>query len=375
MRIDFTKWFFPQLHHDLEALQEQLSGIQASGHAERVATAQNLAMALDRLMAETASIRDRLMAETASIQASGHSERMATAQNLEKALDSLKEIVVQKVDSFAGETSKEFSQLESVCKDFAANLFKNQIRSRWQIIDALDSILYPPDFPTVCPICKHTAPRSGYETKTSECIFGGGVLERYVCPECGCIFGPLKMMALKESQLGEEYKQSYSVYSESNTTILENAAFEALSPRKDGIYLNYGAGAWNNTSEELRKSGWNVYDFEPYAPIKETPWNIRSFEELEGRKFDGIFSNDVIEHLYNPIEDLISMKKLLNPNGKMVHCSGCYEYAFEHTRFHLFFLTGKSLQYLSSQAGLSYSLSERLFKYSPARLCVFSMKN
>lgn len=283
----------------------------------------------------------------------GHEERLITAANYEKFQRQLQ------------------AQASFECGRIVNDLFRNEIRCRWQVVDALDPLLFSHKTVAKCPICGHSAAKGTYETKVSECIFGGGRLERYVCPDCGAIFGPLKMMALSEAQLAEEYKQSYSVYSESDCTMLEKMAFEALHPQKGKTYLNYGAGAWNKTTKELRDRGYDVYDFEPYAPVESNPWVIRSMDDLVKMKFDGIFSNDLIEHLRNPVADLKSMKELLNRNGEMVHCSGCYEYAFEYTRFHLVFLTGNSLNVLSSKAQLEFELGDRLFDYSPARLCRF----
>ena len=59
----------------------------------------------------------------------------------------------------------------------------------------------------------------------------------------------------------------------------------------------------------------------------------------------------------------------------MVHCSGCYEYAFEYTRFHFFFLTGDSLKELCARANMSGELYERIWKNSPARLCKFAVND
>ena len=265
-------------------------------------------------------------------------------------------------------------ELKAAIEAVKVALFRNDIRCRWQVLDALDGILYPPSTTVKCLVCGHEAQKSTYETKVSECIFGGGRLERYVCPECGAVFGPLKMMTLSSAQLAEEYKQSYSVYSESDCTMLEHMAFESLEPQKGKTYLNYGAGAWNRTTKELRAEGYDVYDFEPFAPAEANPWVIRSFADLEKMRFDGIFSNDLIEHLQNPVADMKAMMSLLKREGEMAHCSGCYEYAFEYTRFHLFFLTGGSLLRLCSRAGLSYKLGDRLFDYSPARICQFRRK-
>ena len=271
-------------------------------------------------------------------------------------------------------TQSSLAELKKLSIANFESLVKNGICHRWQVLDALDGILFPPETPVRCLVCGHVAARRTYETKSTQCIFGGGHLERYVCPECGAIFGPLKIMALGQDQLGEEYRQSYSVYSESDCTMLEKLAFEALHARKDGVYLNYGAGAWNKTTKELRDAGYEVYDYEPYAPASAAPWVIKKYEDLCQRKFDGIFSNDVIEHFRDPIRELQGMSSLLNPNGEMVHCSGCYEYAFEYTRFHLVFFTGNSLRHVADAIGMQYELGERQFDYSPARLCRFSAK-
>ena len=284
----------------------------------------------------------------------GYRKAFFLEQKLDRMCDELKTVIERSSDSAK------------------VALFRNDIRCRWQVLDALDNVLYPPSTPVKCLVCGHEAPKSTYETKISECIFGGGRLERFVCPDCGCIFGPLKMMALSQEQLGEEYKQNYSVYSESDCSLQERLAFEALKPQKDKRYLNYGAGAWNKTTKELRAEGYDVCDYEPYAPTGADPWVIKSKNELFKLKFDGIFSNDLIEHLRNPVIDFQAMKDLLEEGGKMVHCSGCYEYAFEYTRFHLFFLTGESLNFMARKAGFNAVLQSRINVLSPARLCAFT---
>ena len=335
------------------SLAEQIERVRVEGHAERdsaferqVAAVRECAAGLTKSMEQGNA---SLAGQIERVRVEGHDERLAASEQLKShAAEEYRRVVTE--------------------------LFRNDIRCRWQIVDALDALLFPPTSVATCPICGHVEPRTAYETKVSECRFGGGRLERYVCPDCGAIFGPLKMMRLSAEQLGEEYKQSYAVYSESDCTLLEKLAFEALRPRKTGIYLNYGAGAWNRTTKDLRDAGYEVYDYEPYAPAETNDWVIRSFSDLEKMRFDGIFSNDLIEHLQNPVVDLKAMAKLLKNGGKMAHCSGCYEYAFEYTRFHLFFLTGNSLKRLSAAAGLGFKLGNRLFDYSPARICLFQKR-
>lgn len=276
------------------------------------------------------------------------------------------------LQEFRREVVRQLGTAHGEVRQTLDDLFKNDIRCRWQVLDALDAVLYPPTTPVSCLVCGYTASKASYATRTSQCIFGGGRLERFVCPDCGCVFGPLKMLSLSQEQLGDEYAQSYSVYSESQVEFLERKAFDGLIPVKGGSYLNYGAGAWNQTTEHLRDEGFDVYDYEPYAPVDAKPWVIRSEKALLERKFDGVFSNSLIEHLRHPVDDLRRMKTMLKPGGRMSHGTGCYEYAYEYTRFHLAFFVGDSLARLSELAGLKFELSERFFSPdAPERICVF----
>ena len=79
--------------------------------------------------------------------------------------------------------------------------------------------------------------------------------------------------------------------------------------RKMEFYLNYGAGAWSNTIDIIRKDGFQIYGYEPYANGKND--GMLSKEELTKMKFDGIFSNNLIEHLQDPIRFFEDTKLLL----------------------------------------------------------------
>ena len=368
------------------SLAGQIERVRVEGHEERDSA---LERQVDALKGHAANIAETISQGNASlagqierVRVEGHAERDSALERqmaaIEKHTADMTACIVQGNESLANQIERVRTEGHDERADgyrrIVTELFRNDIRCRWQIVDAADSLLFPPDTIAACPICGHADARSAYETRVTECRFGGGRLERYVCPDCGAIFGPLKMMRLSPEQMGEEYQQSYAVYSESDCTLLEKLAFESLRPRKNGVYLNYGAGAWNRTTKDLRADGYDVYDYEPYAPAESNPWVIRSFADLEKMKFDGIFSNDLIEHLQNPVADLKAMADLLKDGAEMAHCSGCYEYAFEYTRFHLFFLTGNSLKRLSAAADLTVNLGDRLFDYSPARICKFAKK-
>ncbi len=204
-----------------------------------------------------------------------------------------------------------------------------------------------------CKICGFSQRRGAYETKETECIFNGGHLTRYVCPKCGVIFGPTKFLAQGQKGIDEDYWVHYLGFSEGDSSYKETRAFHMLKPTKEGIYLNYGCGHWSKSLQKLRAEGYNVYGYEPYSPDIDNPYMITSKEQLKKMRFDGIYSNDLLEHLINPVEDLKFMSTLLlDSKSKMSHCTACYIYKYEYTRFHTHFFVGDSVKVLAEKSGL-----------------------
>lgn len=234
-------------------------------------------------------------------------------------------------------------------------LLKNQIYSKWSIYDSLIS-LNSYDLKShksyKCPICQKDFIDENFEKYESYCIFGGGRLIRIKCPFCNVIFGDKKMLSLNDEELSSEYNWHYKAYDEGDSTESELRTFYLLEPIKSGVYLNYGAGNWSKTNKLLREKGWTVYSFEPHLEnFKSNKYEISNIAELKNIKFDGVFSNNVLEHLRYPIRDLILMHSILSDNGRMAHTTPCYEYLFEYTRFHLFFFVGKSQEYIAEKSG------------------------
>jgi hypothetical protein len=110
-----------------------------------------------------------------------------------------------------------------------------------------------------CIVCDHSDGRSGFGILTDRCIFGGGSLERYQCPKCDCIFGPMKYLDLDERFVAADYVLLYSHYSERCSTVEETRTFDSLSPQKGKVYLNWGCGRWSDTIPTLRQAGFDVW--------------------------------------------------------------------------------------------------------------------
>lgn len=260
----------------------------------------------------------------------------------------------ERLHEFREISSSGVALLDSKIEAVRIELFRQQISVKWELFDSLERLMLDEDKSEACPLCLHEAPREKFPVFETQCIFGGGRLTRYQCPECDVIFGAKKMFAMNASELTQDYESHYKVFHEGDSTDQEIRAFHLLNPKKDGIYLNYGAGAWSKSVQVLRSQGWNVFAFEPHdSAASNFDYLIRSKEELQKMKFDGIFSNNVLEHLRYPLKELTFMSEILKPSAKMSHATPCFEYLYEYTRFHLFFFLGRSRALLAEKSGLT----------------------
>lgn len=227
---------------------------------------------------------------------------------------------------------------------------------QWRILNAKDRETLAA-FRPACPICKYEAEKEKFMVLLATDIFHSGDLERYGCPECGAIFGPRKVRALASEILRRDYEELYEYYSESDNTEAEIRAFRLLKPSKQGRYLNYGAGRWSHSVQQLREEGYDVHAFDPYTPDMEAEGNTPA-SGLEQASFDGIYSNNVIEHFIEPLEDFRRMAGLVKKGGLMSHATDCFSYKIEFSRFHTIFYTGQSLDRLADK--LSLTIMERV---------------
>ena len=107
--------------------------------------------------------------------------------------------------------------------------------------------------------------------------------------------------------------------------------------------------------DRLRAEGWDVWGYEPHAPVSKEggdhPFVVRTRGEVSAL-FDGVFSNNVIEHLFDPADAFSDFAANLRPGGRMAHASPCYAYSFAFTRFHVFFPTGDAPARLGARTAL-----------------------
>jgi Methyltransferase domain len=247
----------------------------------------------------------------------------------------------------------ELTGLRSRIDLLQVDLNKRINASKWELVDQIRANNWVTESKRTCPLCEQSGDSALFKKLDSHCIFGGGVLTRHQCPFCDVIFGADKMLALSPQELAEDYVWHYRSYQEGDSTGQEIRAFEALKPNKNGIYLNYGAGSWSNSVKELRSQGWNVLAYEPHSSAAASEeFVITSAAQLSSLTLDGVYSNNVLEHLRYPEKELAWLAQLLRPGAKQVHATPCFEYLYEYTRFHLFFYLGRSRQVLAKKSGL-----------------------
>jgi len=203
-----------------------------------------------------------------------------------------------------------------------------------------------------CTVCHRENVREGFETLTAACIFGGGNLERYRCPNCDTVFGAMKFLDQPPEMIERDYRLIYTTYKESNSTIIEKRTFNMLNPERGNVYVNWGCGAWNTTVPELRAEGWDVWGYEPTSAAS-SEFIITRKDDLP-KNIAGIFSHNVIEHFLDPLMQFAEFHALLVPGGRMAHSSPCYEYRFEYTRFHTYFPLGRSPIVLAEKSGFRH---------------------
>lgn len=301
-------------------------------------------------------------------------EMQGSQERLQEEMQKNKEQLLIELQQKQELLDRQEKHLEKLKSDLGA-ASRQIMLTKWRQIDHDRQIWEKPEDILTCDLCGYSQMRKDYEVKETDCIFNGGHLERYVCPGCGVIFGPDKFKNLGQDGIDEDYWVHYLGFQEGDSTEKEIRAFKMLHPTKDGIYLDYGCGSWSKTVDVLRAEGYQVYGYEPYASDIDNPYIIGGKDNIKDMRFDGIFSNDLLEHLINPIEDLKFMKSLLlRPESKMAHSTGCFAYKHEETRFHTHFFVANSANILAEKAG--FEIIERCddLEENDFICCVFKMK-
>lgn len=238
------------------------------------------------------------------------------------------------------------------------SLGKERMIKRWEEIKQPDVI------DLRCYICDYNGCIDNYKKIYSDDIFNAGQIVRYQCPNCDLIFGDLRFLNLSEKEISDDYNDLYSYYKEGDTTKYILDVFNILNlfidENKNKKILDFACGNWNSVIQIIREKGFNnIYGFDKYVN-NANPEYMLSEEQLLNNKFDIIYSNNFIEHLINPINDIKYLLNLLDKNGCLIFITSCFDYCYEFTHFHTFFFIGRSIDKLCEKLDIKMVYSRKI---------------
>lgn len=214
---------------------------------------------------------------------------------------------------------------------------------RWKNLKQPDNKLL------TCFICDFSDINENFKKYKTNDIFNAGEIVRHQCPNCDVIFGDLRFLNFNKLEINDDYCDTYSYFKEGETYGTQLECLNSIDLFKNKIYsyLDYASGI-GKIIPILMKESYNIYGYDKYVISKNVLNNI------DNMKFDVIFSNNFIEHLINPIDDIKNMLNHLNDNGYLIFTSDCIdEYKVEFTHFHTFYFLGRSLNVLAKKLNLN----------------------
>ena len=193
--------------------------------------------------------------------------------------------------------------------------------------------------------------------------------EKYYCPVCQFLWADwLGDRSLEE--YGEEYAKANTDDqrrpTEERMCMAPELLLYLLRMTGGTRFLDYGVGYNVPYIYELRARGIDLWGCDisktvPYSRfVKQLP-----YENLPEGTFDGIYSTEVMEHLYHFREDFQRMSNLLKPGGMMLHrtfsISDFWDGASSFPRhfalwdsYHVSVFSDRSARLLAEQIGLDY---------------------
>lgn len=215
----------------------------------------------------------------------------------------------------------------------------------------------------------------------------------FECNNCGMIF-------VNPDQIDSNYYQQYE--EDISSPMLYYKSIEEYDRRsfkkrlqfmdkyfpEKGSLLEIGS----NTGTFLRvakEHGWSVYGVEPNKAIceefkkkvKDIPIYNCFFDEKfvknTTRKYDLIYSSDVIEHVPDPVSFLVNARKLLKKDGHIVIVTPDFDslltrlFQIKPTE-HLVYLNKKNIKLLYKKAGLSIVNVQNIHRYRNVKAMLYS---
>lgn len=192
----------------------------------------------------------------------------------------------------------------------------------------------------ICPLCKNSA---GFTP-----LAGPKGRAYLVCPNCQLIFMARKFLPDRATE-EERYKAHQNGPQDSGyVSFLTQAitpALPYLNPKMRG--LDYGCGPTPTLSGLLNAHGLHCENYDPYF-----------YPGFPEKHYDFIFSTEVVEHFYNPGEELQRLSELLLPGGILtimtepwVSLEGFAEWHYAKDITHVSFYHAQTIAFISQRYG------------------------
>lgn len=192
----------------------------------------------------------------------------------------------------------------------------------------------------VCPLCFSKASK----------FFAVKERSFYQCSQCLGVFVPSVYFLSPQKE-----KERYQVHEND----VNNAGYQNfVKPLVEQIFkntkpshkaLDYGCGTGPVVAKLLREKDYDIQLYDPY---------FKSDKGILEKKYDFIFSCEVIEHFYKPQQEFAFLSSLLKPNGKLFCQTFLFSekidfenWFYKNDPTHVFFYHEKSFAFICEKFG------------------------
>ncbi len=182
----------------------------------------------------------------------------------------------------------------------------------------------------------------------------------FICTTCGAY--------VKNSNLYFSNEQEKLHYEFHNNDVNDTGYQKFTSPitnyilentQTSDLGLDFGCGKGPVITKQLSEKGYVIHLYDPYFYPSLAYLNY---------SYNFIFSCEVFEHFYNPLQEIEKLTKLLQPNGLLIVMTHLYNnqqsfdnWYYRKDQTHVFIYTTKTVEYIAQKFGYTIEvLTERL---------------
>lgn len=185
--------------------------------------------------------------------------------------------------------------------------------------------------------------------------------EYYNCSTCGAYVKDKKLYfnQQKERQHYEYHNNDVNDIGYQNfTSPITNTILAQCSPNELG--LDYGCGNGPVITKQLEDKGYQVKLYDPY---------FYPDTDYMNHQYDYIFSCEVFEHFYNPLEEIQKLTDLLKSEGLLLVMTHQYtgqqpfdKWYYRRDQTHVFIYTPQTITYIANKFGYDIEIqTEKMF--------------